>query len=64
MVTFEQVEQLRKIANVSYTEAQEALEASHGDMLELRPLPTTAATTVLKTQEATTTRSTTPTPWS
>lgn len=34
MVTFEQVEQLRKIANVSYTEAKEALEASNGDMLE------------------------------
>ena len=34
MYTLEQVEQLRKIANVSYADAKEALEASGGDMLE------------------------------
>ena len=34
MYTLEQVEQLRKIANVSYADAKEALEASEGDMLE------------------------------
>lgn len=34
MYTLEQVEQLRKIASVSYAEAKEALEAAGGDMLE------------------------------